>query len=73
MYKNCLNKLFKQVVIKAIHSVDKKQVVLLLPFQDFCHLKLGSVCYIPYCSLNVVFQSEKKISHFYFLLKLLNI
>ena len=64
--KKYLNKLF--VPKRIIHTVDKKQVLLVLPFLGPLSFEIRSrlqKClknYIPYCSLKVVYQSKSKIS-----------
>ena len=61
-----LNKLF--VPKRIIHTVDKKQVLLVFPFLGPLSFEIRSrlqKClknYIPYCSLKVVYQSKSRIS-----------
>ena len=65
--KKYLNKLF--VPKRIIHTVDKKQVLLVLPFLGPLSFEIRSrlqKClknYIPYCSLKVVYQSKSRISN----------
>ena len=65
--KKYLSKLF--VPKRIIHTVDKKQVLLVLPFLGPLSFGIRSrlqKClknYIPYCSLKVVYQSKSRISN----------
>ena len=67
--KKYLNKLF--VPKRIIHTVDKKQVLLVLPFLGPLSFQIRSrlqKClknYIPYCSLKVVYQSKSIISNLF--------
>ena len=67
--KKYLNKLF--VPKSIIHTVDKKQVLLVLPFLGPLSFEIRSrlrKClkhYIPYCSLKVVCQSKSGISNLF--------
>ena len=67
--KKYLNKLF--VPKRIIHTVDKKQVLLVLPFLGPLSFEIRSrlqKClknYIPYCSLKVVHQSKSRISNLF--------
>ena len=67
--KKYLNKLF--VPKRIIHTVDKKQVLLVLPFLGPLSFEIRSrlqKClkkYIPYCSLQVVYQSKSRISNLF--------
>ena len=70
MYKkNYLSKLF--VPKRIIHTVDKKQVLLVLPFLGPLSFEIRSCLqkcfknYIPYCSLKVVYQSRSRISNLF--------
>ena len=51
----------------AIHTVDKKQFLLVLPFLSLLSFEIRSClqkCFknnTPYCSLKVVYQSKNKI------------
>ena len=65
--KKYLSKLF--VPERMVHTVHKKQVLLVLPFLGplsfgirFCLQKCFNN-YIPYCSLKVVYQSRSRISN----------
>ena len=64
-----LNKLF--VPKRIIHTVDKKQVLLVspllgsLPFELMSRLQKSMKNYIPYCSLKVVYQSKSRISNLF--------
>ena len=66
--KKYLNKFF--VPKRIIHTVDKKEVLLVLPFLGPLSIEIRSrlqKClknYIPYCSLKVVYQSKSRISIF---------
>ena len=65
--KKYLNKLF--VPKRIIHTVDKKQVLLVLPFLGPLSFEIRSPLQkclknnIPYCSLKVVYQSKSRISN----------
>ena len=54
---------------RIIHTVDKKQVLLVLPFLGLLSFEIRSrleKCfknYIPYCLLKVVYQSRSRISN----------
>ena len=67
--KKYLNKLF--VPKRIIHTVDKKQVLLVLPFLGLLSYEIRSrlqKClknYIPYCSLKVIYQSKCRISNLF--------
>ena len=56
---------------RIIHTVDKKQVLLVLPFSGPLSFEIRSrlqKClknYIPYCSLKVVYQSKSRISNLF--------
>ena len=69
MYKKVLSKLF--VPKRIVHTVDKRQVLLILPFlgpllfEIRSHLQKFFKNYIPYCSLKVVYQSRKIISNLF--------
>ena len=62
--KNFLNKLF--VSKKIVHTAEKKQVLIVLPFLGPLSFEIRSrlqkylKSYIPYCSLKVVYQSKKE-------------
>ena len=64
-----LSKLF--VPERIVHTVDKKQVLLVLPFLDPLLFEKRSCLqkcfknYIPYCSLKVVSQSRSRISNLF--------
>ena len=64
-----LSKLF--VPERIVHTVDKKQVLLVLPFLDPLLFEKRSCLqkcfknYIPYCSLKVVCQSRSRISNLF--------
>ena len=67
--KRYLNKLF--VPKRIIHTADKKQVLLVLPFLVPLSFEIRSrlqKCLkncIPYCSLKVVYQSKSRISNLF--------
>ena len=68
MYKKYLNKLL--VPKRIIHTVDKKQVLLVLPFLGPLSFEIKSrlqkcLNYIPYCSLKVVYQSKSRVSNLF--------
>ena len=56
---------------RIIHTVDKKQVLLVLPFLGALSFVIRSRLqkylknYIPYCSLKVVYQSKSRISNLF--------
>ena len=64
-------KIFKQVPKRIVHTVDKKQIPLVLPFLGHLsfeirsHLQKCFKNYIPYCSLKVVYQSKSRISNLF--------
>ena len=63
---NFLNKLF--VSKKIVHTAEKKQVLIVLPFLGPLSFEIRSrlqkclKSYIPYCSLKVVYQSKNRLS-----------
>ena len=70
MYKQ----IFKQVFFvrkRIVHNVEKKQVLLVLPFlgplsfEIRSHLQKCFKNYIPYCSLKVAYQSRTRISNLF--------
>ena len=69
MYKKYLGKLF--VPKRIVHTVDKKQVLLVLSFLGPLSFEIRSrlqKCLkncIPYCSLKVVYQSTSRISNLF--------
>ena len=74
--KKYLSKLF--VPKRIVHTVDKKQVLLFLPFLApllFGKRSCLQKCfknYIPYCSLKVAYQSRSRISYFFNFKNVLN-
>ena len=62
---NFLNKLF--VSKKIVHTSEKKQVLIVLPFLGPLSFEIRSrlqkclKSYIPYCSLKVVYQSKNRL------------
>ena len=69
MYKKYLSKFF--VPKRIIHTVDKKQVLLVLPIlgplscETRSRLQKCLKNYIPYCSSNVVYQTKSGISNLF--------
>ena len=65
--KKYLSKLF--IPKRTIHTVEKKQILLVLPFLGYLSSEIRSrlqKCfknYIHYCSLKVVYQSKSRISN----------
>ena len=68
----CTNKLF--VPKRIVHTVDKKQILLVLPFLGPLSFEIRSCLqkwfknYIPYCSLKIAYQSRSRIFNLFSLL-----
>ena len=63
---------------RIVHTVDKRQVLLVLPFLGPLSFEIRSRLqkyfnyYIPYCSLKVVYQSRSRISNLFNFKKVVN-
>ena len=76
----CIKKYFNKLLVpkRIIHTVDKKQVLLVLPFLGPLSFEIRSrlqKClknYIPYCSLKVAYQSKSRISNLFHLKDVVN-
>ena len=72
---NFLEKCIKNIKLfvrkRIVHTVDKKQVLLVLPFLGPLSFEIRSClqkCFtncIPYCSLKIVYQSRSRISNLF--------
>ena len=70
---NCIKKYLSNVFVpkRIVHTVDKKQVLLVLPFlrplsfEFRSHLQRYFKNYMPYRSLKVVYQSRNRISNLF--------
>ena len=69
LMNKCIKKYLSKVFVpkRIVHTVDKKQVLLVLPFLRPLSFEFRSRLqryfknYMPYCSLKVVYQSRNKI------------